>query len=191
MKGEKTMRKLNELDPQELENLFAVNEKLRSIASERAQENADFWVSEYLTGFRNLRGVDYNIGYPANYMTVRNTAYKDFLDAAKEAQENFGLFEEETANRIERALARVEIYDDATYGYYDMSSANFTRLEKWMDEQVETIAAELAARLETEYEYAYTDDAARDFLEFIVDEVGDKYETDGKYLYETERRKYA
>ena len=184
-------RLLSELTTEEAEALFYKNSKLRELASEQAQESESFWLDEYLQPFQNIRGLSYNIGYPATFMTVRESAYKDFLEAADNAQAMFCLFNPETAAKLERAAARIDLYDEASAGYYDMSDKQFEKLEKWLANIIESAAAELVTRLAEELEISYTEEAAKEALEILLENIGDQYETDEVYIYETTVRKYA
>jgi len=185
------MKLLEDLTPEELQNLYRVNKKLKELAAEEATETANFWISEILGYFSNIRSIDYNIGYPGTYMQVKPQAYPAFIEACQEMTKTFCILSPETEKKITRAAARVEFYNDARNGYEAISDAKYCQLEKWIDNIVRTAAGEIANHCENELDASYTEEAARDHLEILVDNIGKDYETDGRYIYEIQRRKYA
>ena len=183
------MKKLSELTTEEIRNLLSCNEWMKKQAQEYSEEGAQIVVDEVLKPFQELRGIRYNIGYPANYMDIPQEYYKEFLNAC-ENHDYCGIFTEETARMIERAGKRAYFFTDCLYGYEDISNENYERLEKWIDEIVHAAAIEIVAFCAAEYENAWNDEVVKESAIMFCD-CNDSYETDGKYIYETEVRMYA
>ena len=185
------MKLLEDLTPEELQNLYSVNKKLQEMATEQATNSADYFISDILSYFSGIHGVDYNIGYPGSYMSVKPHAIPDFIRACQDMQKSYCILSDETAAKIDRAEARADFYKEARNGYETISDDKYLQLEKWIDRIISDAAGEIARSLDDEYNAAYTDEAARDNLECLIDNIGSQYETDGRYIYEIDRRKYA
>ena len=188
---ENRMKKLNELTPEEVKNLLTVNKWFRDQAQEYAQESTNIFVSDILRPFRDVRGIDYNIGYPGNYFTVSQEYYKEFLTVCEEHPEKDWIFGDILNNAIERAGNRIYFFEDCLFGYNDISEKNWEHLEKWIDGIVEKAARAIVHACNEEEAAAYTDETIEENAFCFCDTYGDQYETDGKVIYETTCRQYA
>lgn len=182
------MKKLSELTPEEIKSLFKCNKFMQERAQDYAQENAEIVVSEILHPFNRMHGIDYNIGYPANYFTVQQEAYKDFLDACE--NHDFSIFSEELENKIKRANDRAHFFNYLLLGYEDISDSRYRSLEAWLDGIVEEAAEAIVDYCVAEYDAVFDTFVQIEAAEMFCD-FNDNYETDGAYIYETTRRKYA
>lgn len=183
------MKKLSELTPEEIKALLQENETFKKWAQEYAQESTDLNISYVLRPFQGLRGIDYNIGYPGDYFRVSQEHYKDFLEACQE-YEVFFMFSESTQKLINRAENRAGFFEDCLYNYIDISDKKWSCLEKWMNEVVHTATSEILQFCTAENENIF-DDAFIEEEAIFFCENNDQYETDGRYIYEITRRKYA
>ena len=184
------MKRLSELTPEEVKALLSVNKWLKKTAEERAQENAGFLVEEILEPFRTMSGIDYNVGYPADYFDVGYTAYKDFLYTCIDHDYKelvFGDF----FPQIERAADRAQFFENCLFDYEDISAKNYDRLETWIASIVEKAARSIVCACNLEFEWAYTDEAIEEAAAAFCEFNGEVLETDGKIFAETTCRKYA
>ena len=183
------MKRLSELTTEEIKTLLQENKTFKEWAQEYAQESADLNISFILRPFQDVRGIDYNIGYPGDYFRVSQEYYKEFLRACQE-DDVFHMFSESTQELINRAENKSVFFEDCLYNYIDISDKKWSCLEKWMDEAVHTATNEILQFCIAENENVFNDA----FIEeeaVLFCENNDQYETDGRYIYEITRRKYA
>ena len=185
------MKLLSKLNENEIKDLYAKNDFLKNQARDGAIDELYFWAGEKMVYFKGIKSLDYNFGYPGNYINVKDGDYKDFISACLELAHDMCIFTDNTVKKLERAKAKADFYYDALIGYEDISDARFENLEKWMDGIIELAENELIEDYCNEESYYYTDKAAFEYFQDIwMDANGDAYQTDGEYVYETEYRKY-
>lgn len=174
------MKMLKELSLEELKSLFSANKHFHNEVEERKMMDADFFADDVLRYFRDMRYIDYSIsGYGYSYMKVGYQVYKDFLNAVLKAKMDYCIEVDE--EKIERVIAKLDFYDDARCGYEDISDDKFDKLERWIEDCVDTSASAIVEFVKEIYEDAYevTDD---DLLFYQEDYPS--IETDGTYIYE-------
>ena len=171
-------KKISELSNEELKKVFSRNSKLREAIQEDMSESAYTWVDEYTECFKNVPyyGSDYKVRYRysvdfsiSGYGDHFNaTNYEYFIAGLQVAQETFGLIEEKYLPIIERARQLIERMDEVKY---ELSDANYERLEKRIDELVDELEDAVLKRLSDEYESCYDEENQLDyFLDFYVSE---------------------
>lgn len=186
------MIKLSEMSDEALKSLYHNNEFLQKEAKEYSQEEFDFRMEEIMGYFRKIRGMEWNLGYPGNYISVEESAYKSFFDACLNLTHDMGFFTEETTALIERAGKKAEFFYDAMVGYEDISDSRFNCLENWQKKIVKSASDEIIENYMSEWNYYFSDEAAEEcFFDIWIDSYGDDYLTDGEYVYEAELRKYS
>ena len=183
------MKKLNELTAEEVKELLKVNNYLREQAQAWADDNAQEVINECLRPFERMYGIDYNIGYPANYFSVQQGSYKDFLFACLDHEYKESLFAGFLAE-IERASKRAYFFEDALNGYEDISDKNWKRLEKWMDNIVRIATESIVSDCTEVYENSYDEETITETA-LCFCENSDDLLTDGKQIVELNPRIYA
>lgn len=176
------MKKLDELTNEEIRDLLENNKWLRETAERRASEDADYMVAEYMEPFRNIIGIDYSFGYPADFVNVGMIAYKAFLETCE--QHEIAIFTEETLERISKAKKQLELFDDVINCYADMSDNRFCNLEKYISEIVERARKELVSACTSELEWSYSDEAIEEVTAAFCEFNGFQFLTDGKQIIE-------
>lgn len=180
-KGDDVMMKmLKDLSLEELKELYSANNHFRNEVFERKIADADFFADDVLRCFRNMRYVDYSIsGYGYSYMKVGYQVYKDFLNAVLKTNKEYCLNIDEA--KIERVISKLDFYDDARCGYEDISDDKFDKLERWIEDCVNSSASAIVDYVKTIYEEAY--EVNDDDLLFYQEDCP-SIETDGRYIYE-------
>ena len=92
----KPVKRLSDCTGEELVFIMENNSFVRKDCEKRAVENMDFWWSydEYLRYISKVPGIDYNFGYPGNYMCFRayeKDHYREFFEACLKTQKDYGL----------------------------------------------------------------------------------------------------
>lgn len=185
------MTKLNELTFDELKALFDKNHWLR----EEAKEWQDRMNNEYLddiAGYlRNIKGLDFSIGYDRDaHVTASANCLNEYLEALKALCLELCFFDPETEKLINRLADKVRFYQYCVWGYEDISEEQFQKLDTWFESGLEEIESEIVSKT---YDIAtdYSEDGLLDALDQFACIDGDEYETDGTYIYEIGRRKFA
>lgn len=183
--------------------IFKNNEKLRERVWMDALENdAYYQADEILSYFRHYNEAtqkryetlkDYSIDYCGAYVIANDKYYKEFLKDCIKVAEVFGIFDDmhNIRNIFNRVIDKIDLYEDATTGYYDMSDTNYNRLEKWIETTINE-ACEYIAQYAQEF-YTQFDDAGilEDYFltiwleyndNFQIDENGHIYETITRYI---------
>ena len=185
------LRTLAELTPEELGTLYEKSDKLKQIAQEQADFDAEVLTDDIFYSLRNIKGIDYEISaYGYSYMKVKPSAYEAFLDACEGIAHDFCIFTPEQAEQIKRAKARASFYYEAVNGYEDISDDKFDMLDKWITGIVEATASAIVREIVDIYESTYDPETIREALECAIDNVGEQYTTDGEYIYELAPRSY-
>lgn len=185
----KPVKKLSDCTGEELVSIMENNSFVREECEKRAVENMDFWwsIDEYLRYICKVPGIDYNFGYPGNYMCFRayeKDHYREFFEACLKTQKDYGLFSDETAAKIDRAYKKIEFWEDCVYGYEEISDSRLNHLEGFLKNTFEEAKNSIFWAYDMEENYVYTVDAAIDNLEFWADDHENDYYTDGVKLYE-------
>jgi len=187
-------RMISDLSTEELKDLFSKNEFLRKKCAERALIDMEFVMEDFFRYIGKVKGLDYNFGYPGNYMNFgAYTAdyYEDFFRACIDTQENMIVFSDYVLEKIKKAYSKAAFYQDCTYGYEEISEKRYNDLEKLMITTFETAKNSLFRAYSDIEDYYYSDAAAADELDIWADDHGSDYETDGTKIYETIYNVYA
>lgn len=170
------MKQFKELTIEELEIVFNKNEKLQDEVLSAAQEDASYWINEYLSVFD--RGtLEYNIGYPGDYIRVENEY--DFIQGLKKLQKNYCYLSEESEKTIVCCDSLMDRYNNLSYSDYK----NADRLENRIDELITELKADLLKQLVNEYNYYYNTDHLQEyFIELYSDNMGDQYYIDDDFI---------
>ena len=183
---------LCDLSGQQLLDLFKKNEWLRKQASEQAQADAESLVSDYLAPFKNVRSLEYEFGCYKVFRVKYQECYSDFLDALEKCNKDFCIIcDDETQEIFNRAKEKIEFFDLFLEGYEEISDKRWNNLKNWMDNNIKALCDYLWDYIDSEYCYSFTDDAAENALECLIDNIGANYETDGTFIYEIAVRQYA
>lgn len=158
------MKKLNELNREELIKVFETNSKLQEKVFDDMFDNANFWNSEYLDCWQ--RGaIDYSIGWDrGTYFESKDNEL--FIDGLKKAQETFCFLEDRYNTTIEYTEKLLNKLD---YLYYNGSEENYNRLETRINELTEELENACYKRFMLEYETCFDNDTQEDhFISFYV-----------------------
>ena len=160
------MKKLNELNIEELKLVFENNSKLQEQVFEDMFDNADFCCGEYLDCW-NREGIDYCIGWDrGTYFNAKDWGM--FLEGLEEAQKTFCFLADNYNPLIEKAW---KLYDKYTYHAYDFSDLNYERIENRLTDIIETLEDACYKRFMDEYEYCFDSKNQLDyFLDFYAAE---------------------
>lgn len=191
----KTVKLISGLNSEELSALYKNNSWIKEECHKWALIDFDFLMEEAFLYLKDVKGLEYNMGYPGNYMcfsAYSNDNYEDFFEACIETQnKSICIFSDDVMAKIERGSKKTAFYKDCVCGYEDISAARFDQLEKWLKGIFEAAVNEIIEFYKSSEDYAYSDEAAEEAVEFWADNHGDDYYTDGTMIYETECRKYA
>jgi hypothetical protein len=178
--------------------IFRNNAQLRARVWEDALENdAYYQADEILSYFRHYNAAtgrryetlkDYEISYCGAYVKADPKYKKEFLEDCIKCAEVFGIFDtmHNIKNIFNRVIEKIDLYEDAAAGYYDMSDNNFYRLEKWIDKTIDEAAGYIAAYAQEAYEQFDDPGVLEDYFSTVwleyndglqVDEAGAVYET--------------
>lgn len=192
---------MKKLDCNNGAEVFRNNEKLRSLVFSYALEyDAYYQADEILSYFRHYKAgrryetlKDYEIDYCGAWAKPNTDYLKDFFEDCKTVSEVFGIFDTmQNIDRIfDRIIAKLELYEDAAVGYYDMSEENFERLEAWIMGNANEAASYIADYAQESYEQFGDDDILEDYFltvwlegrdDLEVDENGNVFETNPRQI---------
>lgn len=160
------MKYLNELNLEELKEVYNKNQKLQEAVFDDMFSNVDFWNSEYLNCWE--RGaIRYCIGWDrGTYFEAKNR--DGFLKGLKKAQKIYGFLADTWNEKIEYAEKLLSKLD---YLYYNSSVENYDRVEARIDELIEDLEHACYKRFMSEYEHCFNSESQLDyFLDFFVAE---------------------
>ena len=170
------MKNFEQLKNEELKIVFEKNKKLQEIVSEAAQEDACFWIDEYLNCF-DRGAIDYNIGYPGNYMIILDQ--EKFIDGLEQIQKNYEYLTEEAQKDLTYSRHLINRLDNLSR-YDDINEA---RLINRIDGILEDLKDEFLNKLINEYNYYYDGENLKNyFLEFYAENMNDNYYIDENYI---------
>lgn len=170
------MKKIELLTIEELKKVFNNNEKLQDDVLQAAQEDVFYWFNEYMNCFD--RGtIEYNIGYPGNYMMIKNSY--DFIQGLEELQRAFCYLSDESEKKIKYCDHLMQRYNNLYYNDYK----NAERLENRIDGIIEELKSEFLNNLIHEYNYYYETKNLRDyFVEIYSDNMNNNYYVDDNFI---------
>lgn len=171
------MKKLNELNREELRRVFDENKALREIVFDHAAKNADFWIGEYLDCFE-YGALDYSLdvsGY-YNYFNVKD--FGKFLTGLEKAQKMYCFLADEYNAVINKAW---QLYEKYTYNAYEFSDLNYERIENRLTELIESLEMACYDVIRAEYDACYNDEY---LFEYFIDGYLDEMNTDNFYINE-------
>lgn len=191
------MRKFSELGKTELSYLYDHNSYFRGLVDDYNTEDSETSLEELLYHFRDVKALNYNIGYPANHMTfihysAKYDDYKRFIDGFEEAAGWFGL-SSEILKLVERAETKLDLYWNELCGFSgDLTRSNFKKLESWFCNIIDKACEELFRECVNIYEWRNETEIDEDVLYCMADRFDDEsYMTDGYLIYKTETKIYA
>lgn len=161
------MKKVHELNREELVKVFENNSKLQEKVFDDMFENADFWNGEYLDCWK--RGaVDYSIGYDrGTYFKATN--YYLFIEGLKDSQKMYGFLADKYNSKIEYVEKLINRFDELQFT--EISDLNYTRLETRIDELIRELENACYKRFLEEYEYCFDrENQLNHFVEFYAAE---------------------
>lgn len=187
-------RLISELNMDELKALYEKNSFMREECSKESLFGFEITCEDFFRYISNVKGLDYNFGYPGNYMNFRAYSadyYEDFFKACIDTEKVFSIFSDDTMKKIEKAYSKAGFYQECTYGYEEISEKRYNDLDRLMTTTFEKAKNELFRAYSDLEDYYYSDAAAIDCIDVWAENHGDDYETDGEKLYETTYRVYA
>lgn len=169
------MKNFEQLTLEELNIVFNKNEKLQNIVLEAAQEDINFWISEYMNCFE-CGTIKYNIGYPGNYIVIQDG--RKFIEGLFKLQTNFCYLSEEGEKALKYCDVLIDKYDNLS-----LSCDNSDMINSRIDEIMNDLKNEFLENLVNEYNY-YNDfkNLSEYFKEFYSDTMNDNYYVDDDYI---------
>lgn len=166
------MKKLHELNNEELKKVFEVNSKLQKKVFEDMFDNADFWNGEYLECWKN--GIDYSIGWDrGTYFKCTDREY--FIDGLKKAQHEYCFLADKWNEKIDYVEHLINRLNNLVY----WDEINEDRLNNRIDELIEELENACYKRFLDEYEYCFEYESQLvHFLNFYVFDVSEKMDND-------------
>lgn len=179
---------LSSLTPGELENLYNANSWLKKQCEESRELDIEFELNEIADGLRAAKHLNFEIGGYSDYIRVKNGYYEEYLDTLQDMQNKFYIVGDTLQKTLDRLTEKARFYDSCCVGYEDISEKQFDLLEKWFLSGIKELndyILEYVYQIVNNYEYIIEE------LEIVIDRIGNDYETDGTFIYETEVRKYS
>lgn len=180
---------LSALSYEELKELLQQNNFLRDEIYKYAMDCIGLEISDIARYLDKVKSIRYELGNACygDYIKIHTEYYDQFLSACENLQKDYCIFPESfNFNKFERMQAKFDFYYDCVVGYQDISDKQFELLEKWFESGIQEIIDMIL-----DYVDGLQDYSELDYLECYVDSYGGEYETDGRYIYETQVRKYA
>jgi hypothetical protein len=170
------MKNFDILTTEELKKVFNNNEKLKNEVFDAAQDDASYWINEYLECFE--RGaLECNIGYPGDYIRVKDQ-YK-FIQGLKQLQKDYCYLSEDDEKIMLYADHLIDRYNNLPY--YD--DTNAARLDDRIEELTTILQSNFLRILVNEYNYYYdTDNLYNYFIESYADNLTDNYYIDDNFI---------
>ena len=169
------MKNFDILTTEELKKVFDNNNKLQNEILNAAQDDASYWINEYLDCFP--RGaIEYNIGYPGDYIRVKDQ--DKFIQGLKQLQKDFCYLSEEDE--------QIMLYADRLIDKFDNLSCwddkNAARLDARIEELIIILQTNFLRALVNEYNYYYDTKNLYDyFIESYADNLTDDYYIDDNF----------
>ncbi len=170
------MKNFDILTTEELKKVFNNNEKLQNEVFDAAQDNASYWINEYMNCFE--RGaLECNIGYPGDYIRVKDQ--EKFIQGLKQLQKDFCYLSDDDEKIISYADHLIDRYNNLPY--YD--DTNAARLDDRIEELTTILQSNFLRALSSEYNYYYdTDNLYNYFIECYSDNLTDNYYIDDNFI---------
>ena len=175
------MKKLNELNNEELKKVYNVNKKLQNDVINDYQESEMDYISDVLEPLKEGLN-DWSIGFHQyNYIKIKDN--KSFLYGVIESTKEYSLLDESDKNTmvlIDNILEKINILECMDY-----SNKNYDILENWIDRKIEVIKNMVLESFNslTAMDYDYMKEY---FIEFYVNErmdINDYYINDNYELF--------
>ncbi len=159
------MKKFEELTIEELKQVFNNNEKLQDNVLQAAQDDICYFINEYMNCF-NRGTLEYNIGYPGNYMTIKNSY--DFIQGLKELQKDYCYLSEDSEKNIKYCDHLMNRHNNLPFDDY----INAGRLENRINGIIIELKNDFLKSLVDEYNYYYDTKKLCDyFVEVYADNM--------------------
>lgn len=187
------MKKLIEADALEI---FRNNNELQNRVYYDALENDSYFLAdEILSYFRHYNEAlqrrydtlaDYEIDNCRAYVKVNTNYLKDFITDCLTVADIFAAFPEDLTETIKRVNKKIDLYEDAAAGYYDMSDYRFFRLKNWIHAAINEACQCIALYAQESYTQFDDPGILEDYFLTIwlecnndlqVDDAGTVYET--------------
>ena len=156
----KNIKYLKDFTKEDYQKLFNENESFKELAYNTAIENADFWVGEYLSAFKDSFS-DYSIGVNNhNYIEIKD--YQTFIQDFYNFMVSYSCSDEQE-NQYKKALVSLNRYEneedeEKTYSLYES-----------FEEEADKLKGLLLESWVSEYEYwDHNDD---ELLNFIIEDI--------------------
>ena len=173
---EELLKPYEDLTIEELKQVFNNNEKLQDDILQAAQDDVDYWISEYMNCFERGALV-YNIGYPGNYIKIKNSY--EFIQGLKQLQEEYCYLSEDGEKNIKYCDHLMSRHNNLPFDDY----INAERLENRIDEITEELKNDFLKQLVNEYNYYYdTKNLCDYFVEMYADNMTGQYYIDDNYI---------
>lgn len=179
-------------------DIWAKNEKLRGRVWSDALENESYYqCDEVLSYFRHYNKAtqkgyetlkDYEIDYCRAWIKPNKDHLKEFFEDVLKVSEDFCILDDlqNIQKKLTRVIDKIDLYEDAATGYYEMSDKNYYRLEAWIEKTLDYVCDYLSQYLQEFYNQFDDENVLEDYfltfwLEYNnglqVDDAGNVYET--------------
>lgn len=175
------MKKLKDLTVEQLKIVFDKNEKLRVEVFKDMFDCVDGIAIEILRNF-DLKALSYEIDVSHfNHHCFIVKDRRSFAESLVDVNNMYGVLDEDSTQQLNRVIHLIDHFDDVEY---DLSDVNYTRLDKRIDEVIDTLKNKLYKFIWDEYDAIYDDSNQLDYyLDFYSSErMSDDYYIDDNYI---------
>jgi hypothetical protein len=178
-----TKKFIEEMNNEELTQVFNANQKLQEQVLEDMIDSEMYWIGEKLDYVRDSLS-DWSIGTgQRNYIKVNHNYLKEFLEGLIEMDKSVPAFSEKKAEEV---IGKFEQAHNLYY-YADVDDYNYEELEDKAERAAQEAANELAEQFDRDLDHIYADENQLIyFLEFYADARMADVEAETYYIIEEE-----
>ena len=159
------MRKINELNTDELRKVFEVNRKLQEEVSEDMQESEMFWVDEILDVLSSGLS-SWSIGFCNRNQHVKaSDNERDFIEAVKDVQKAFCFMPDSYNEKVGELDTLVERYYET-----DVYTDEFDELEEQVEDAIREMERDITDQFTKQLDGLLGNHEEDHFIEFYAHE---------------------
>ena len=190
------LKKLTELNEEELKSLFRKNQHLQEQIFDICQEDASIYFDDLLGYFKHKNPITGKIYHSAHFDTdnynncyVKGYDYTEFLEDLTALNKDYEFLSEKAKSLLPRLLSRAEFVNDLINDYEETSPANYNNVVTWFEDGVELLEKETGHFITDQIESFTSSENLENQIIFEVLEdtnhIFDDYQTDGENVYYT------
>ena len=190
------LKKLTELNEEELKALFRKNQHLQEQIIDICNEDASRHFDDLVWYFQHKNPITGKTYHSAHFDTdnynncyVKGYDYSEFLDDLTKLNKDYEFLSEKAKSLLPRLLSRAEFVNDLINDYVETSPANYDNLTTWFEDGVELLEKETGRFITDQIESFTSSENLENQIIFEVLEdtnhIFDDYQTDGEKVYFT------